>query len=136
MPVELPENLRRKLEELREQHDDLGRRLEDPAVLADHREVARLASKRKALSSVVEGLVAFDAAAGERTEYQAAIEAGDDPELVALAREFYLGNANSSQYDCSPDNINRQVDGDLMDHNIGTFEEYACLPLAHIRGVC
>ena len=56
--------------------------------------------------------------------------------LVALAREFYLGNANSSQYDCSPDNINRQVDGDLMDHNIGTFEEYACLPLAHIRGVC
>ena len=27
MPVELPENLRRKLEELREQHDDLGRRL-------------------------------------------------------------------------------------------------------------
>ena len=56
-------------------------------MLADHREVARLASKRKALSSVVEGLVAFDAAAGERTEYQAAIAAGDDPELVALARE-------------------------------------------------
>ena len=87
MPVELPDNLRRKLEELRGQHEDLGRRLEDPAVLADHREVARVAAKRKALSSVVEGLVAFDAAAAERTEYQAAIEAGDDPELIALARE-------------------------------------------------
>ena len=87
MPVELPADLRRKLEELREQHEDLGRRLEDPAVLADHREVARLASKRKALSSVVEGLVAFDAAAGERTEYRAAIEADDDSELIALARE-------------------------------------------------
>ena len=55
--------------------------------------------------------------------------------LVALAREYYLGNANSS-LSCSPDNLNRRVDGDLMDHNIVVFEEYACLPIAHIRGVC
>jgi hypothetical protein len=55
--------------------------------------------------------------------------------LVALAREYYLGNANST-LSCSPDNLNRRVDGDLMEHNIVVFEEYACLPIAHIRGVC
>ncbi|MDG2020827.1 MAG: PCRF domain-containing protein [Phycisphaerales bacterium] len=87
MATNLPENLRSKLEELRDQHQDLSRRLEDPEVLCDHREVARISAKRKALSSVVDGLAAFDAARAEHTEYVAAISAGDDSELVALARE-------------------------------------------------
>jgi hypothetical protein len=54
--------------------------------------------------------------------------------LVALAREYYLGDANASK--SREDPLNRRVDGDLVDHNIAIFEEYACLPLAHIRGVC
>ena len=54
--------------------------------------------------------------------------------LVALAREYYLGDANASK--SREDPLNRRVDGDLVDHNIVIFQEYACLPLAHIRGVC
>ena len=87
MATNLPDNLRLKLEELRDQHQDLGRQLEDPEVLCDHRAVARLSTKRKALSSVVEGLIAFDAARAEHAEYAAAISADEDPEIVALARE-------------------------------------------------
>jgi len=87
MATNLPDNLRSKLEELRDQYQDLGRRLEDPEVLCDHREVARISAKRKALASVVDGLAAFDAARAEHTEYVAAISAGEDPELVALARD-------------------------------------------------
>ena len=87
MATNLPDNLRTKLEELRDQHQDLGRQLEDPEVLCDHRAVARFAAKRKALSSVVEGLIAFDTARAEHAEYAAAISADEDPELVALARE-------------------------------------------------
>jgi len=54
--------------------------------------------------------------------------------LVALAREYYLGDPNASK--SREDPLNRRVDGDLVDHNIVIFEEYACLPLAHIRRVC
>ena len=54
--------------------------------------------------------------------------------LVALARESYLGTADASK--SREDPLNRRVDGDLVDHNIVIFQEYACLPLAHIRGVC
>ena len=54
--------------------------------------------------------------------------------LVALARESYLGTADASK--SREDPLNRRVDGDLVDHNIVIFEEYACLPIAHIRGVC
>ena len=54
--------------------------------------------------------------------------------LVALVRESYLGTINASESRKDP--LNRRVDGDLVDHDIVIFEEYACLPLAHIRGVC
>lgn len=54
--------------------------------------------------------------------------------LVALAREYYLGDPNASK--SREDPLNRRVDGDFVDHNIVIFEEYACLPIAHIRGVC
>ena len=53
--------------------------------------------------------------------------------LVALARESYLGNNSATS---SPGTLIRRVGGDIMDQNVGTFEEFACLPLAHIRGVC
>jgi hypothetical protein len=67
-------------------------------------------------------------------DYAAQKGSGGSILLVALAREYYLGDANKSK--SREDPLNRRVDGDLVDHNMVIFEEYACLPLAHIRGVC
>tara|TARA_B110001450_G_scaffold30529_1_gene26599 strand:+ start:914 stop:1630 length:717 start_codon:yes stop_codon:yes gene_type:complete len=72
-----------------------------------------------------------------RTSYDYAARNGSGGSilLVALAHEYYyIGDANASKSRKNP--LNRQVGGDLMDHNIVIFEEYACLPIAHIRGVC
>ena len=67
-------------------------------------------------------------------DYAAKKGSGGSILLVELAREYYLGDANKSK--SREDPLNRRVDGDLVDHNMVIFEEYACLPLAHIRGVC
>ena len=67
-------------------------------------------------------------------DYAARNGSGGSILLVALVRESYLGTINASESRKDP--LNRRVDGDLVDHNIVIFEEYACLPIAHIRGVC
>ena len=67
-------------------------------------------------------------------DYAARNGSGGSILLVALVRESYLGTINASESRKDP--LNRRVDGDLVDHDIVIFEEYACLPLAHIRGVC
>ena len=87
MTVTIPDNLRRKLEEFRTQFEDIERQLVDPETLADHRAVARLSARRKALEPLVSGLAEFDAAAAECDEWQSTITAGDDADLVAMARE-------------------------------------------------
>lgn len=87
MSRDLPDNLRRKLEELRDQFEAIEAELSTPEVLADHRAVSRLSARRKALSPLVEGLAEFDDARAERDEYEALIDAGEDADLVGLARE-------------------------------------------------
>lgn len=87
MNRDLPDNLRRKLEELRDQFESLERELTTPEVLADHRAVSRISARRKALSPLVAGLADYDATAAERDEYQSLIDANEDAELVTLARE-------------------------------------------------
>ena len=91
MIVELPVNLRRKLEEFRDQFDEIERSLVDPETMGDHRVVARLSTRRKALEPLVRGLSDFNAAMAEHAEWTESITAGDDPDLVGLAREELPG---------------------------------------------
>jgi peptide chain release factor 1 len=87
MPVEpLPESVESKLRELRDQFDELGGRLEDPAVLADHHAVRDLSIRRAALEPVAAGYARYTAMLSEIAELREALDAGDDPELVELAR--------------------------------------------------
>ncbi|ACO69663.1 hypothetical protein MICPUN_113775 [Micromonas commoda] len=53
--------------------------------------------------------------------------------LVALIRDGYKG-ANSSER--TPDSLRRLAGGDVVSERVAAFEEYACLPLVHVRGVC
>ncbi|MEE2894730.1 MAG: PCRF domain-containing protein [Planctomycetota bacterium] len=87
MPIEIPDNLRRKLEEFQAQFEDIERQLVDPGTLSDHRAVARLSARRKALEPLVEGLRTFEAATVEVADWRATIDAGDDADLVAMGRE-------------------------------------------------
>ncbi|MBC03432.1 MAG: peptide chain release factor 1 [Phycisphaerae bacterium] len=91
MPVEIPDNLRRKLEDFRAQFEDIERQLVDPEILGDHRAVAGLSARRKTLEPLVLGLSDFQAAADELSEWESTIAAGDDPDLVAMAREEIPG---------------------------------------------
>lgn len=91
MPIApLDPNLRSKLEELDGSYAELGRQLEDPAVLGDHRRVASISIKRAAIAPVVEGFRAYAALCAEAVELGEAI-GGDDEELAAFAREELPG---------------------------------------------
>ena len=79
-------NLQSKLDELRDQYAELTRNLEDPAVLADHKQVSALSIKRAALAPVVEGYTAYCDLIEEAGELAEAI-AGDDEELAIMAKE-------------------------------------------------
>ena len=91
MTVEIPDNLRRKLEEFRAQFDELERQLVEPEILTDHRAVSRLSARRKALEPLVHGLTTFEAAAAEVDQWLATITANEDADLVAMAREEIPG---------------------------------------------
>ena len=78
--------LREKLEELRAQHEEIDRQLAQPEVASDHRAVASLSSKRKALDPIVEQLGELEQTESEVREYEEIIEAGEDGELSELAR--------------------------------------------------
>ena len=91
MTVEIPDHLRRKLEEFRAQFDELERQLVEPEILADHRAVSRLSARRKALEPLVHGLTTFEAAAAEVDQWLATITANEDADLVAMAREEIPG---------------------------------------------
>ncbi len=79
-------NLESKLDELRDQFDKLSQQLEDPEILADHKQVSALSIKRSALAPVVEGYIAFCALIDEAKELNEAI-IGEDQELAEMAKE-------------------------------------------------
>ncbi len=79
-------NLKAKLDELRDQYDAIGSELEDPKVLADHKQVSALSIKRAALSPVVEGYIAYAQTISELAELNDALT-GDDEELIEMAKE-------------------------------------------------
>ena len=109
MTVEIPDNLRRKLEEFRDQFDDIERQLMDPDVITDHRAVSRLSARRKALQPLVEGLKEFDVATGEVAEWQSTIATGEDAEMAAMGREELLFD--------SSDGPDAPAQGDLAGHS-------------------
>ncbi|MEM1186216.1 MAG: PCRF domain-containing protein [Planctomycetota bacterium] len=82
----LPEPLVNKLDELASQHADLARQLEDPDTLADHTKVRDLSIRKAALDPVASGYTRYKDLLSEAADLRSAIEAGDDPELVELAK--------------------------------------------------
>ena len=90
-------NLLAKLDELAAQHADLGRQLEDPEVLADHRRVRTLSIKRAALAPIASDYDAYRAMTAEIEEYEGLVADGGDDELAALAREELPGLRERSE---------------------------------------
>lgn len=76
-----------KLDEFCDQYAEIGRLLEDPAVLADHVRVRELSIRRAALEPVVEGYSRFHTLMTEIEELKAALAPGGDAELAELAQE-------------------------------------------------
>lgn len=86
MTTPLPDNLQQRLDQLASQYDELGDQLLDPDVLADHRQVRQLSIRRKAIEPIVEAYRSYRSNLGQIAEMQSLIEAGDDAELIAIAR--------------------------------------------------
>ena len=80
-------NLIAKLDELAEQYDALEAELNDPAVIADHKQATRISVKRAALSGIVEKYNAYKAQQDDLAEANAIIADGSDAEMVAFAKE-------------------------------------------------
>ncbi|MCH7791525.1 MAG: PCRF domain-containing protein [Planctomycetes bacterium] len=75
-----------KLDELVAQHTELCTRLEDPAVLSDHNAVRELSIKRAAIEPVVADYKRYREMIAEAAELREVIAAGQDPELIEMAR--------------------------------------------------
>ena len=85
--VSVPDNLIRKLDELSDQYDELGRRLLEPDALADHRLVRKLSVKRAALEPVVKVYREYRSTVQQVQEMESIVTDGSDPELTELARQ-------------------------------------------------
>jgi peptide chain release factor 1 len=80
-------NLLAKLDALAAQYDDLGRQLHDPAVIANHEKVRHLSIQRAACEDLVQRYHAWQSLQTQIHEHQQIIAAGDDAELLQIARE-------------------------------------------------
>ncbi|HVZ94441.1 MAG TPA: PCRF domain-containing protein [Phycisphaerales bacterium] len=76
-----------KLDAVASERAELARRLEDPTVLADHRQVRDLSIRKSALDGVADDYERFKKLRADAEEMKAAIDAGDDPDLAALSHE-------------------------------------------------
>ena len=81
-----PTGVLAKLDELAAQHAELCARLEDPAVLSDHNAVRELSIKRAAIEPVVADYKRYREMIAEVAELREVIAAGQDPELIEMAR--------------------------------------------------
>jgi len=87
MPITVPDNLIRKLNELSDQYEKLGQRLLEPEALTDHRLVRELSVKRAALEPVVKAYLEYRATVQQVQEMEMIVTDGSDPELTELARQ-------------------------------------------------
>ena len=83
----LPDNLAGRLDEMDEQFEAIAADLLDPAILADHNQIRTLSIKRAALEGPVLRWREAKRIEQEVVELQDAIDAGEDEELSALAKE-------------------------------------------------
>jgi peptide chain release factor 1 len=80
-------DLLRKRDQLKERMAELDRALVDPKVLGDAREMRRLGRERNHVTAILSAMAEFDVASRGLAELEALLHAGDDPDLVTLARE-------------------------------------------------
>lgn len=74
----------KKLQPLAREYEDLEKRLQDPHVVSDHKEVARLGKRMAELRPLMEMLQEYSRC---ETALSAVNDVGDDPELKSLAEE-------------------------------------------------
>ncbi|MCS7191071.1 MAG: peptide chain release factor 1 [Fimbriimonadales bacterium] len=86
-PAMLPEKLRAKLTETLAKLPEIEAQLADPAVLSDPAALQRLGKQHAELSELQELFTRYQHAEAQLREAEQILEAGDDPDLVALARE-------------------------------------------------
>ncbi len=82
---DIPKALAERLDALSAQHHELVQKLEDPAVLADHRQVRDLSIKKAALDQTVGGYQHLRGLVAEYDELKAST--ADDPELAEMAKD-------------------------------------------------
>jgi peptide chain release factor 1 len=82
------QNMFESLINVAKRYDEIGDLMADPMVATDYEQMARLARERAELEDLVETYRRYMAAQRELEEAQALVdEEGQDPELVAMARE-------------------------------------------------
>ena len=77
--------------QLREQIDQINEKMVDPAVLSDAREMKRLGRDRNRLNRILAGMEAYRKALDSVAEFEEAVKAGEDAELVEMAEEELPG---------------------------------------------
>ncbi|MEX2218638.1 MAG: PCRF domain-containing protein [Phycisphaerales bacterium] len=83
----LPARVIERLGAMASELDAIDLRLQDPAVVVDHRKVRELSIQKAALEPVVGAYREMRRVAAEADELRRAIESGGDPDFAALARE-------------------------------------------------
>ncbi|MFM9996688.1 MAG: PCRF domain-containing protein [Phycisphaerales bacterium] len=86
-PPAIPEALARKLDELDGQLTALDAKLNEPAVLADHRAVRDVSIQKSAIAPVVEDYRRYKLLTKEAAALASALRAEEDAELAQMARE-------------------------------------------------
>jgi len=122
-----------KLAAIEAQYDALEQRLQDPAVLADHRAVRDTSIRRAALEPVVAGLRRYRALEREVKDLESALEPGADPELAAIARDEISGARRAAE-ECLSELVaglvtadDREVGSVIMEIRAGTGGDEAAL---------
>ena len=77
----------KRLEAVATEREGIARALEDPGVLADHKQVRDLSIRKSAVDPLADALIAYRTAQREHAELTAASASGADPDLAELARE-------------------------------------------------
>ncbi|MFN8547291.1 MAG: peptide chain release factor 1 [Candidatus Eisenbacteria bacterium] len=77
--------------QLKEQLEQITAQQIDPKVLGDAREMKRLGRERVRLEQLLHAMDQFARAEAAVEEYESLLSAGDDPDLVALAKEEIAG---------------------------------------------
>lgn len=81
------DDLKVKLSEIAARRDEFAAQLLEPDILADHHRVRELSIRKAAIDPVADAYERSASLEAEAAEYRQALDAGDDPELIEMARE-------------------------------------------------